>query len=178
MSSRYLPTRLMPVRLLLAAAPVALLAACAQPAPESGDAAANAPADAPANNEAVLAEIDAVEQGLQAAFNADDVAAAMAVYAPGAGFFNGGSAPVTGIESIKGVFEAMTSDENNAIELARISSWVAASGELAVTTATYKYTYTGEDGKPATVNGINQTVWTKQADGGWKIASDFNAGTE
>lgn len=147
--------------IVIAAAPIALLAACNQAA-------------APADPAAVLAEIQKVEEGQIAAFNADDADGATAVYAADARFFDAGSPVVVGSDAIKAAFGAMLGDANAALELTENGSWVAASGELAVTSADYKQTMTGVDGKPTTIAGANLTVWQKQADGSWKIAADFN----
>ena len=158
----------MPAQYLFAAAPMALLAACAQPAE----------APAPADPEAVLDMLSANEKGLQAAFNDKDLEAGVAFYAQDATFFGGGSPPAEGREAIRASFEAMLADENSSLALNRTGSWVAASGELAVTQASYTFSFTGEDGNRASVEGRNQTVWVKQADGRWKIASDFNSPAE
>jgi len=154
--------------MLGALAPAMMLAACNKAAEEP---AAQADADA------ALAAISEVEQGQLAAFNADDVAGAIAVYAPDAIFFDAGSPPSSGLDAIRPGFEAMIGDANSKIELTRTGSWVADSGELVVTQAKYTQTYTGPDGKAMTVSGVNQTVWKRQADGTWKNVSDFNAPT-
>lgn len=152
--------------LFVTLAPAMLIAGCNQPT-----------ADAPADPAAALAAIDAVEQGQASAINARDLAGATAVYADDARFFDAGSPAVSGSEAIKASFEGLLADENAALEITRATSWAAASGDLVVTQATYKFTTTGEDGQPVTVDGLNQTVWQKQPDGSWKIVSDFNAGT-
>jgi uncharacterized protein (TIGR02246 family) len=148
---------------------MALLAACSQPAPEPAP---------PADPQAVLDMLNAIEKGQQAAFNDKDVDAAVATYTPDATFFGGGSPPAVGSAAIRAAFEGMIADENSSIALTRTGGWVAESGELAVTQASYVFTATGADGKPAAVKGENQTVWVKQDDGSWKIASDFNAPAE
>lgn len=147
-------------------APAMFIAGCNQP-----------PADTPADPADVLAAIDAVEQGQQAAFNADDLEGATSVYATDARFFDAGGAPAVGAEAIRAAFEGMFADPNAALSLTRTQSWVAESGDLAVTTSDYTLTVTGDDGQPVTISGVNQTLWQKQADGSWKIAADFNGGT-
>lgn len=159
----------MRIKFLGAFAPAILLVGCNQAAQEPA-----APAEADAD--AVLAAITEVEQGQAKAIGEHNVDGAAAVYAPDATFFDAGSPPVGG-DAIRANFEAMLSDENTALEINRSGSWVAKSGELAVTMANYSFTTTGPDGKPVTTKGVNQTVWKKQDDGSWKIASDFNAGT-
>jgi len=159
-----------------AMAPVVLLAACQKADTDAAAPDATAP-DAATNADAVLASINAVEQGQQTAFNAHDLAGATAVYAPDAMFFDAGSPPQAGIDAIRPGFEAMIGDSGSTIDIKRSGSWVAQSGELAVTQANYTQTFTGKDGKTMTVSGVNQTVWKKQEDGSWKIASDFNGAT-
>ncbi|MCB2066172.1 MAG: SgcJ/EcaC family oxidoreductase [Erythrobacter sp.] len=148
-------------------APLAVLAGCAQ----------SADTPAPVDSDAVLEAIAAVEQGQEAAFNADDVDGALAVYAPDARFFDAGSPPLVGAEAIRPAFTAMLADPAAALAITRLDAWVAASGELAVTVSSYDQTYTGEAGAPVHVSGVNQTVWGLQDDGSWKIVADFNGGT-
>ncbi|WP_428028513.1 YybH family protein [Altererythrobacter sp.] len=149
-----------------ALAPALMLAACNQ--------AAEAPA---ADPQAVLDAIAQVEQGQETAFNADDLAGATGVYASDATFFNAGGAPADGSEAINAEFDGMFKDANSGISITRDKSWVAGSGELAVTQSHYTFTFSGDDGNPMSVEGVNLTVWQKQDDGSWKIASDFNGGT-
>ncbi len=158
-------------RMLCLAAPIMLLAGCSA----SEDSAAGGTGGASADD--ALAAIAAAEEAQQAAFNADDLDAATAVYTDDARFFDAGSAPVVGAEAIRAAFEGMMADANNAIELTRVSAWVANSGELAVTVSDYTLTYSGKDGEAQTVSGSNQTVWALQEDGSWKIASDHNGPT-
>lgn len=54
--------------------------------------------------------------------------------------------------------------------------WVAASGDLAVTTGNWTLTMTGADSAAMVMNGINQSTWQKQA-GSWKMVLDFNQAT-
>ena len=151
--------------LILAAAPIALLAACTKPA-------------APADADAVLAEIKAVEQRQIAAFNVHDLEGAITLYAPDAQFL-GPDAPVgTGTEAIRAAFTPMIEDSQSKIAITPGPAWVAASGELAVTSGTFTYTHSNAEGTGTeTMTGAVQTVWQKDPDGEWKVVSDFNAAT-
>jgi uncharacterized protein (TIGR02246 family) len=154
--------------ILMSVAALGLLAGCQQ---------ANAPEAPPADAEAVLAAISEIEQGQLAALNAHDASGATNVYTADARFFDAGSPPAVGAEAIAAGFDAMVKDPNTAITLTRQAGWVSQSGDLAVTVADYRFTYSGEDGAPVTVNGVNQSVWQKQEDGGWKMVADFNGAT-
>jgi ketosteroid isomerase-like protein len=50
---------------------------------------------------------------------------------------------------------------------------VAKSGELGYTSGTYQMTFTDPAGKPVPDKGKYVTVWTKQADGSWKVLLDI-----
>jgi ketosteroid isomerase-like protein len=69
----------------------------------------------------------------------------------------------------------MVSDPNAALKLNQGGSLIAASGDLAVTTGSYEFTFTDPaTGEPTAQHGMNQSVWQKQTDGAWKNVSDFN----
>jgi uncharacterized protein (TIGR02246 family) len=53
---------------------------------------------------------------------------------------------------------------------------VAGSGDFGYTIGTYEMTVNDDKGNPVTDKGKYTTVWKKQADGSWKVASDmFNS---
>lgn len=152
----------MNAKTLAAALPLVLLAACNQAA-------------APADPDAVMTAIHEVENGQMKAINARDAAGAGAVYAPDAMFYVPGQDPVSGSEAIAANFAEGIKDPAYAVTADEGSnrSWVAASGDMAATSFTGTWTRT-VDGKVTTDRLVNQTVWQKQADGSWKIASDMN----
>lgn len=150
--------------LVLAALPVLALAACNKPTTAVDSA-------------AELAAIHAVEQAQMAAFNAHDLEGAVAGYAENAMFVGPGEEPARGIDAVRASAEALIKDPNMHLDISGEDGWVAASGDLAVTTARWKLAMTGADGMVANLSGINTSTWTKQADGGWKMILDFNQAT-
>mgnify|MGYP000386248845 CR=1 FL=1 len=152
--------------LVTVAIPVMLIAACSQPD--------EAPA---ADPDAVLAAIHEVENGQLEALNANDLAGGVAVYGEGATLYVDGMAPAVGAEAIQAHMAAMFSDPGFNVEMDENSykSWVAASGDLAVTSFTGLFSRTNEEsGDVVTEPVVNQTVWQKQADGSWKNVHDVN----
>jgi uncharacterized protein (TIGR02246 family) len=146
--------------ILPALLPIAVLAACTPP---------GAPDPA-----AVLAEIAKVEAAQMAAMEAGNVAGAIAPYAADAVMVSPGAAPAGG-DAIRRNFEALAADPGFGLSVTRGPAWVAASGELAVTSFTAQYTFTDPvSRRPVTEPMGNQTVWQKDADGAWKIVSDYN----
>jgi uncharacterized protein (TIGR02246 family) len=155
--------RIMKCTSVLVALPLLALAACSK-------------AVTTANPETELAAIRAVEKSQQTAFNSDDLEGAVAPYAEGAIFVGPGEAPARGIEAIRASAEAFIKDPNMSLSMTGGMGWVAASGDLAVTTGNWTLTMSGADGKAMVMNGINQSTWQKQADG-WKMVLDFNQAT-
>jgi len=155
----------MRVSLLLALAPLALAAACTRvDAPQPAD-----------DKDAALLAIHMVEEGQMKAFDADDVAGAIAPYGDDSVFIASGMPLASGMAAIRPAFEEMLADPNAKLVMSPQSSRVSASGDLAVTTASYDFTHSDPaTGEPVTEHGMNQTVWSKQADGSWKNVSDFN----
>lgn len=149
---------------VLAALPLLVLAACK-------------PANTTADPETELAAIRQIEQAQQTAFNSDNLEAAIAPYADDAIFVGPDEAPARGIDAIRATAEALIKDPNMSLDLTADQGWVAASGDLAVTTANWNLTMTGEDGKGTALSGVNESTWKKQADGSWKMVTDFNSET-
>jgi len=143
--------------------PLVLVAACGKQPP------------APADPEAVLATIHKVEDAQVAAFAARDIEAGLAPYAETSAFAQSSLPYLEGLAAIRPAFEAMLADPNARLVMTPRRGLVASSGDLAVTTADYSFTYTDPETKqPATETGVNQSVWRKQEDGSWKNLSDFN----
>ena len=149
--------------LALAALPIAMVAGC------SGQGAAPA-----ANADTVAAEVDKIEDAQIAAINGHDLAGAIAVYAPDAVLVAPGEPPRTTAAEIKASMEALLKDKALAAKKTPGKRWVAASGDLVVTTNEFAFTMTdAASGKPVTAPMTAQTSWKKQADGSWKIVADY-----
>ncbi len=129
-----------------------------------------------ADTAAELAAIHAVEEAQRAAYNAHDLEGAVAPYAENAVFIGPNEMPSHGMDAIRASAEAMMSDSSIKLDIVPDGEWIAASGDLAVTTANWKLATTGADGKATSMSGVNQTTWKKQA-GGWKMILDFNQAT-
>jgi uncharacterized protein (TIGR02246 family) len=150
--------------ILLATVPFVLLAGCNQQAPVDSD--------------AILSQLDQIEQDQAGNINKGDAEASSSVYAGDAVFTAPGTPLVGTPEAIRAGFDAMAKDKNTDMELGPSKGWVGKGGDLAVTVANFKYTFTDPgSGKAKTVDGVNQTAWKKQDDGSWKIVADFNTET-
>jgi len=144
--------------------PAVLLAGCNQKAPVDSD--------------AILGQLDEIARGQADSFNKGDAEAGSAVYASDAVFIAPGAPLVTTPEGIRAGFDAMVKDKNTDFQIGPSKGWVSKGGDVAVTVANFKYTFTDPaSGKPKTIDGVNQTAWKKQDDGSWKIVADFNAET-
>ena len=141
-------------------APMALLAACGT----GGD------------PEATLDTVRLTEQAEVEAIASDDLDGVMRNYADDAVLVSPNAAPAKGAAAIRAAFEAMLADESLAVELTPGPGWAAASGELAVTTATIRFTSTEEGADaPTTMTVANQTTWRKADGAPWQIVADYNA---
>jgi ketosteroid isomerase-like protein len=144
----------------LGLAPLVLLAACGTGA----------------DPDATLDTVRMVEQAEIEAIRSDDLDGVLRNYAEHAVLVSPNAAPAEGAAAIRAAFETMLADPSLAVELTPGPGWAAASGELAVTTATMRFTSTeqGADA-PTTINVANQTVWRKADGAPWQIVSDYNA---
>ena len=144
------------------AAALLLLAACAQSAPA---------VDTTAEFEA----IHAVEAAQATAIGAKDLDGAVAPYAPDAVFAATGFPPATTPDAIRSMFQGILDDPNAALSITPERAEMAASGDMAFTTASYSFTVSDPNShQPVTAQGTNVTVWRKQADGSWRIMADYN----
>jgi ketosteroid isomerase-like protein len=129
-----------------------------------------------ADPDEILETVRATEQSQMEAILADDLRGAVRNYEAGAVVQVPGGAPVTGGAAIEAEFGRLLGDANFAITMEPGPGWAAASGELAVTTATGTVTTTdAASGEAVTVPISNQTVWRREDGVGWKIASEHNA---
>ena len=89
-------------------------------------------------------------------------------------FFMPFGAPLARGEEIRTTWEHLVSNPGFAVEWAATSADVAESGELGYTIGTFKST-AEQDGALMETVGKYVTVWSKQADGSWKVQVDsFN----
>jgi ketosteroid isomerase-like protein len=126
--------------------------------------------------EATLDTVRLVEQAELEAIASDDLDGVMRNYAEDAVLVSPNAAPAQGAAAIRTAFQSMVADPSLKVELTPGPGWAAASGELAVTTATMRFTST-EDGAdaPTTMTVANQTTWRKADGAPWQIVSDYNA---
>ena len=128
-----------------------------------------------ADPETTIETVRATEQAQLEAIAADDLRGAVRVYADDATMVSPGSDPVSGAAAIGTMFEGLLADPNFAIEMTPGAAFAAASGDLAVTTATARFTSTDPvSGEAVTVPMGNQTVWRKPEGSSWEIVSDYN----
>jgi ketosteroid isomerase-like protein len=153
------PTRCLPLL------PLILLAACS------------------VDPETSLETVHLTEEAMVEAIAAHDVAGAMRSYADDAVVLTSGAAPQVGSDAIRASFEQVLADPGLMMEFTPGPAWT--SGELAVTTATLRYTTTTEGAEPRSRTLNSQTVWRKGSDTesrvaglGWKIVSVYNIAQE
>lgn len=154
----------MKITMPLVALPLLMLAACTQKT------------EPPVDSAAVLDSIRMVEASQIAAINGADAATASAAYSADAVLVTPGSPVAASADAIRASADAMAKDANTALVITPGKGWVSASGDMAVTTSTVKYTFTDpKTGAAKTIDGANQSLWRKQDDGSWKLVADFNA---
>ena len=156
MKSKYLP--------IMAAALLGF--GCAPPAEEPT---AETPAvDLAAERDALMA----VDKGWSE--STDDTNEFLSYFADDAYFMPFG-APLARGDEIRTTWEHLVSTPGFAVEWAATSAIVAESGELGYTIGTFRLTLEQDEALMVTV-GKYVTVWSKQADGSWKVQVDsFNA---
>ncbi len=103
--------------------------------------------------------------------NTTNVDKFMSYYAANASVYPAGSPVVTGTAAIREMVAQMMAAPGFALEFAPTRAEVSASGETGYTIGTYRSSAGG-----VTEKGKYVTIWTKQADGQWKVTNDiFNA---
>lgn len=138
---------------------------CAPPAEELAEEPA---VDLAAEREALMAADKAWSESI------DDTDAFLSFFAEGADFMPFG-APLAQGNAIRTTWEGLTSMPGFALQWQATDAEVADSGDLGYTIGTFELT-TEQDGTPMTTVGKYVTVWSKQADGSWKVQVDcFNA---
>lgn len=153
------------MRIILLSAALVSLAACQ-----------NQKAAAPADPVEATKAIEALELAQTKAIAAKDVTGATAVYAQDAVFIDQNGSMSNGASVADG-FKQMLGDPALQFEYKPGEKRVSADGSMAWSTATYTMTLTDSATKqPVTVKGSNLSVWSKQADGSWKLIADSNPG--
>lgn len=101
-----------------------------------------------------------------------DTTAVVALYANDAQLMLPGNKAIKGHKDIAGAFAAdLGSAKYTDVTLA--TDDVMASGDLAVQTGHYAWTYTPKGGKPTSDVGKFVTVWQRQTDGSYRIVRDI-----
>ena len=75
--------------------------------------------------------------------------------------------------SIRANYASLLGDENVKIAVTPTQTWVSAGADFAVTTARISINSTDPVGSPI-VSSTSQSVWQRQADGSWKIVSEYS----
>lgn len=142
-------------------AAVLLAAGCSAPAP----------ATKPADTGKAADEVKDGMGKLIAAFNAHDLAGAVALDAPDFVGMLHGMPNAIGPEGDSAVTKQQMADPAQKVDAQDARVDVASAGDMAVWRATYSYTFTDPVKKaPTTERGNWVTVWKRQADGTMKIA--------
>lgn len=120
--------------------------------------------------EAVLETVRMTEQTMLQAVASDDVDGIMRNFEDQAAVAGLGGSAGAGKAAIRAAFEQLLAEPGATVELTPELAWAAESGELAVTTATMRYTHRVR-GDLHIERMRNQTVWRRDDGVGWKIAS-------
>ena len=107
------------------------------------------------------------------ALNAGDLEGLMALYEPQATLMPSPGSVVTGSAAIREALSGLLAAKPSMTLTART---LAHAGDVALVTAAWRLSMTGQDGKPATMNGQSVEVLRRQADGRWLFAIDFPFG--
>lgn len=124
----------------------------------------------PAKAEASIREAQA---GRIAALRKRDVDGAVSVYAPNATLVVPDATPLTDPASIRANYASLLGDDDLTMTVTPMQTWVSAGADFAVTTAKIAIRSKAED-DPVAIDSTSQSVWQRQADGTWKIVSEYN----
>jgi len=162
-------------RLVIAAVPIVLLAACTPtklpPAADTTATAVSAPT-AP-DRDVVRRQIEAADSQMAAAMGKGDTVGMYAAYADDAVMMMPGTAPLHGRAEMTKSLNAMMAQMTLKDPKFHIED-VLVGGDLAVETGTYEWTVQPKKGKAMPDKGSYVTVWQRQADGSWKIIRDIS----
>jgi uncharacterized protein (TIGR02246 family) len=159
---------LMVIRRIGLALLVALTAACASNSTGSGASTLAAPDTA-----AVRSAIDAANGRFLDAFKKSDKAGLMANYADDAVLMMPNQAGWRGHDGIDRAFTEFLAQMMFTAGGVTLDD-VMVSGDMAVETGTYHWTFTTKSGTAIKDKGKYLTVWKRQSDGAWKIVRDIN----
>jgi uncharacterized protein (TIGR02246 family) len=132
-------------------------------------------ASSAADPKSEAAAINAVEDGMAAAFKAKDAAKLAASYAPDGTLYTPGSMrPRMGTKSLLEGAKQDLADPGFSIAITRAKTQVSASGDMGYTQGSFSLRYTDPKTKQgAGYSGFYLTVFKKQADGSWKAIEDM-----
>ena len=156
-----------------------LLAGLALAALASGPGACGAPPDGESTAHAgearlaATAALRAADSALQAAVEAKDAEGTAALYMADATLLPIAEPAVVGRAAIQQEWAKTFGIPGfrNRARMTRLE--VAGSGDLGFTQGTYESTMTGTDGRPVVEGGKWVTVWRREADGQWRVATDI-----
>jgi len=147
---------------------VAFLAAC-QPQ-------AQQPAAAPDTRAADEAAIRNLDTQWSKAASEANVEQFVSFFADGASFLPPNQPTITTKEDIQKWATGLMTAPGFKVSWEPAKAVASRGGDLGYTVGTYELTMNNPKGKPVTDHGKYLTVWTKQADGSWKVAADtFNS---
>jgi uncharacterized protein (TIGR02246 family) len=177
MQRTFVTERGLPLVLALIAC-VALVSGCrhdgdAAAAPAAGAAqnAANDP-NAPDPRITGEAEIRALDAELQKAITGNDAVKAATFFDDAATVMVPGQPAAQGNDHVAREFTGLMALPGFAFTFTPETVMVARSSEMAYEYGNYSMTYNDKTGKPATTDARYVVVWTKAADGSWKILID------
>lgn len=107
------------------------------------------------------------------ALNKGDVDGAVAVYAPEATVVVPGQSPITDPAAIRANYASLLGDDKLRMSITPGRIWVSAGADFAVTTSQIKIMGPEADATNG-IDSTNQAVWQRQADGTWKIVSEYS----
>ena len=134
---------------------------------------AEAPAKQAPDPEQAEASIKEAQAARIAALNNRDVDGAVSVYAPNATLVIPNVQPLTDPASIRANYASLLGDDKVKISVTPTQTWVSAGADFAVTTAQISIVSTDPE-QGTLVSSTNQSVWQRQADGTWKIVSEYS----
>lgn len=146
----------MPCKRYLMLMPAALLAACGVDPNDT------------------LATVRLTEKSEMDAIAADDLDGLMRKYQDDAVLVSPNGASAVGIAAIRAAFAEVLADPGLKMELQPGPAWAAESGDLAVTTATIRFTTSEEATGAAAMTVANQTTWRRDSGATWKIVANHN----
>lgn len=150
--------------------PLAGLAACKQAEEASVPETSLKEAPDPAQAEI---SIEKAQAARISALNNRDVDGAVSVYAPDATLVIPNVEPLTDPASIRANYASLLGDDSVKITVTPTRTWVSAGADFAVTTAQISFADKVPGERPS-VSSTNQSVWQRQADGTWKIVSEYS----